>query len=402
MDKRVWLFIKKYVYSKKNGRLKTETFISMIGLIISVTILTTVLSIFSGYQKLLRKTILGVNSHIYIFSMKTDLLNETQVNKIKKFLSEQPQVKSYSLLITKPVVINFKGKVKGAMVRGIDPTETNLSKYVITGKKKPKKDEIIIGYRLAKTLNIKIGDRIKLFSPQENMFSIFGVKNRNDLFKVAGFYRSGMYEYDSSFIFMDRTKSNFFSVKNKYTLLEVKLYGKFITQAGYLAYKWNQLLGYDYQINSWIDYNGNLFSLLTLEKWVIFIIISFLIIISSFNIISSISTSIIKEKRNIGILKTFGVSNGFLKKIFLFRVLFTSFLSIILGEMFGVLLAFLATKQNFFKLKGDIYFIDKITADYNPFNFLIVMLVALIIIFFTSLIPLNKISKLKIVSILRF
>ena len=401
MDKRSWLFVKKYIYSGKKGWFKTDTMITVSGLIISVAILTTVLSIFTGYQKLLRKTILGVNSHIYIFSMHSDLLDKRQIKKVTEFLKKQPEVKSYSLLINKEVLVSNKDRLKAALVRGIDFEETNIEKNIIKGGKKPSKNEVIIGYRLAEYLNLKVGDKININSPDSKMFSVFGIQNKNDIYIIGGLYRSGMYEYDSSFIFMDRLKSDFFENKDKYTLVEVKLLDKFISKASYLAYKWQNLLSNEYQINSWVDYNGNLFSLLTLEKWVIFIIISFLVLISSFNIISSISTSIIREKKNIGILKTMGVTDGLLKQIFLFRTLFVSLIAIITGELIGVILTYIATKQNFFTLKGDVYFIDKITADYGINNFLIIVIVSLTIITLASILPLKRISALKIIDILR-
>ncbi len=401
MDKRSWLFVKKYIYSGKKGWFKTDTMITVSGLIISVAILTTVLSIFTGYQKLLRKTILGVNSHIYIFSMHSDLLDKRQIKKVTEFLKKQPEVKSYSLLINKEVLVSNKDRLKAALVRGIDFEETNIEKNIIKGGKKPSKNEVIIGYRLAEYLNLKVGDKININSPDSKMFSVFGIQNKNDIYIIGGLYRSGMYEYDSSFIFMDRLKSDFFENKDKYTLVEVKLLDKFIPKASYLAYKWQNLLSNEYQINSWVDYNGNLFSLLTLEKWVIFIIISFLVLISSFNIISSISTSIIREKKNIGILKTMGVTDGLLKQIFLFRTLFVSLIAIITGELIGVILTYIATKQNFFTLKGDVYFIDKITADYGINNFLIIVIVSLTIITLASILPLKRISALKIIDILR-
>ena len=401
IDKRVWLFLKKYILLPKKEWLKSDIFITITGLIISVAILTTTLSVFSGYQKLLRKTILSVNSHIYIFSMQNNKLTQKEAKRAEKFLQKQPEVKKYSELISEGVIAENKNNIKAAMVRGINPSKNNISKYVIKGSKKLTGNDIIVGYRLAEKLSACVGDTIRLTSPKDNMISIFGIKNRRDLYRITGLYRSGMYEYDSNFIWMNKKESDFFQDKSHITLIEVKLFDKYISHASYIAYKWSKLLNNKYQINSWIDYNGNLFSLLTLEKWVIFIILSFLILISSFNIISSVSTSIIKEKKNIGILKTFGMKNRLLKQIFLMKTMFISFVGILIGEITGVLLTFLITHQKFYKLRGEVYFIDKITADYTLFNFIIIAVVGLVIIWLSSAIPLKKISDLKIISILR-
>ncbi len=395
------MFLKKYIFSPRKEWLKTDSFITLIGLIISVAILTATLSIFSGYQKLLKKTILGVNSHIYVFSMQNNMLSKEESQKAEEFLKKQPEVKEYHELITQGVLVEKSNKIKAAVIRGINAPENIISKYVIKGSRRLKANNLIMGYRLANRLSANVGDTIRLTSPKNDMISIFGIKNKKEFYKITGLYRSGMYEYDNNFIWMNKDESDFFDDKSHITLIEIKLKDKFISDAAYIAYKWNKLLGNKYQINSWIDYNGNLFSLLTLEKWVIFIILSFLILIASFNIISSVSTAIIKEKKNIGILKTFGMKDSLLKKIFLLKTMFLSVLGIIIGEITGVILTFVITHQNFYKLRAKVYFIDKITADYSVYNFLIIAAVTIVIIWVSSVIPLKKISKLKIISILR-
>ena len=352
MDKRVWLFFKKYVFSRRREWLRSDNIITVFGLIISVAVLTATLSIFTGYQKLLKKTILGVNRHIYIFSKKNNELTGNEVETIKKFLKKQPEVKTFNTLTNVQVMASYGDRLKGAMVRGINPEKSEVKKYLTKGEYDLSGNNIIVGYRLAGLLNAKVGNEINLVTPKNSMITVFGIKNKNTRYKIVGLYKSGMYEYDKSFIFANRDSADIFPDEKHFTMVEVKLKEPFISsKASYLAYKWNSELSYAFQINSWIDYNGNLFSLLTLEKWVIFIILSFLIVISSFNIISSISTSIIKQRNTIGIMKTFGTSNALIKRIFVIKIMFTSFIATILGIITGNILAFIISKQKIFSIK---------------------------------------------------
>jgi lipoprotein-releasing system permease protein len=160
-------------------------------------------------------------------------------------------------------------------------------------------------------------------------------------------------------------------------------------------------LDYKYQISSWIDFNGNLFSLLTLEKWVIFIILSFLILIASFNVVSSVATSIIEKRRELGIMKAFGASNKMMRKIFVGKTLIVSFVAVSLGQIVGVLIAKFLSWQKFFMLKGDVYFLDKINVQFSLISWLLVLGVSLLIVTLASFVPLRKISALEVTDILR-
>jgi len=131
------------------------------------------------------------------------------------------------------------------------------------------------------------------------------------------------------------------------------------------------------------------------------LILSFLVLIASFNVVSTVTTSIIERRRKLGILKAFGVSNQILKKLFVGKSLLISFFSITLGQFAGLLIAVFLSKQNFFVIKGDVYLLDKINVDFNFFNWMVVLIGSLMIVFAASSIPLRKISKLEITEIIR-
>ncbi|MBT4333441.1 MAG: ABC transporter permease, partial [Candidatus Cloacimonetes bacterium] len=309
MNKIVLFFLKKYITSPKKEWLRFDSVFMVIGIIISVATLTVALSIFEGYETVLKETILGVNSHIYIFKSGEGNLLKHDVEEIENKLQRTEGVENTSALIISQAMAANGNRIKGAIVRGIDWEQPELpskyKKFVLEGTwQLDAKKSAVLGYKLAKELNLKLGDTFKLVSPMNSKITPMGLKPKEESFNLVGMYRSGMYEYDSKFIFIDRNEmAEFNSMEDEYTMVEVKMKPEWIEKADYISYTWEHEFEYKYQISSWIDFNSNLFALLKMEKWVIFIILSFLILIASFNVVSSVSTSIIEKRTELGILK---------------------------------------------------------------------------------------------------
>jgi len=407
MNKIVLFFLKKYISSPKREWMRFDSVFMVIGIIISVATLTVALSIFEGYETVLKDTILGVNSHIYFFKSGEGKLSKQDVQQIETELGKNDKVEKSSALIISPVMAANGKRIKGSIVRGIDWKQDELpskyKKYVFSGTwRLDKENSAVLGYKLANELNLQLGDEFKLVSPMDSKVTPMGMKPKEEKFTLVGLYRSGMYEYDSKFIFIDRDEmSEFNSMENEYTMVEVKLKHDWIEKADYIAYTWEHEFDYQYQVTSWIDFNSGLFSLLKIEKWVIFIILSFLILIASFNVVSSVSTSIIEKRTELGILKAYGASNKILQKIFVGKTLILALLSVSFGQILGVLIAKLLSWQKFFVLKGEVYFLDTINIKFGFISWIIILGVSLLIVFAASLIPLKNISKLNITNIIR-
>ncbi|MDA3813119.1 MAG: ABC transporter permease [Candidatus Cloacimonetes bacterium] len=407
MNKIVLFFLKKYISSPKREWLRFDSVFMVIGIIISVATLTVALSIFEGYETVLKNTILGVNSHIYIFKAGEGNLTNEEVEQIENELQKHDGVENTSgLIVTQAMAVNGN-RIKGSIVRGIDWEQQELpSKYkqfVLEGTWKLDADNsAVLGNKLAKELTLYIGDSFKLISPLNSKVTPMGLKPKEEIFTLVGLYRSGMYEYDSKFIFIDREDmAEFNSMENEFTMVEVKLKQDWIEKADYIAYIWEHEFDYKYQISSWVDFNSNLFSLLKMEKWVIFIILSFLILIASFNVVSSVTTSIIEKRTELGILKAYGASDKILQKIFIGKTLILALLSVTFGQILGVLIAKFFSWQKFFVLKGEVYFLDKINVQFGYISWIIILGVSMLIVLAASLIPLKNISKLNITNIIR-
>jgi lipoprotein-releasing system permease protein len=403
-------FLRKFFTSPRKEWVKADSLFMLIGIVISVATLTVAIAIFQGYETTLKEVILGVNAHIYIFrSGENDLKTEDR-DELVQFLRDQPEVQCYSTLVMSQAMMSRNKKVKGCVIRGIewdkDDLPTRYRENVFQGKYELENDnDIVLGYRLARVLNAEIGDSIKISVPTDSEVTLLGLRSKENEFRIVGLYKSGMYEYDDQFAFVDlNSAQNLFGLPGDFTMLEVKLKIPDIDRADYLSYKWDKELNYEwyrYQVNSWIDFNGNLFTLLELEKWVVFIILSFLVLIASFNVISNVTASILERKQELGILQAFGTSRKMIRKIFLFKSVVLSGIGVISGLILGYLIGMLLQEQTFFLLKADVYFLEKIYVEFDIINILLIVIVSMLIVFITSLIPLKRISELQITEILR-
>lgn len=407
MNKFISFFLKKYISSPKKEWLRLDSIFMVAGIIISVAVLTITLSLFDGYIKAMKHIYFGVNSHVYFFNRNDSDLDKELQDKLTSFLKEQPEVVTFAPIISNQVMISANGRIKGSYLRGINPQikpqPTTFAEFVEKGSSDlTETNSIVIGEKIAKELNIAVNDTIKVISPLNSTTTQFGFMQHEQKFVVIGLYHSGMHEYDSKYAFCHiEVARTFFGYDDNVSMFEVKLADQYIEKADFLAYTWQHQLDLDYQTSSWIDFSGNLFSLLTLEKWVLFIILSFLVLIASFNVVSSVSSTILDKRRDLGIMKAFGTSNRVLRKILVGRIMIISFLAICLGQLLGYLISIIISKMDLFSLKGDVYFIDVLNVSFDPISWLIILTTSSLIVFFASLIPLKKIEKLPVTDILR-
>ncbi|MFA7598637.1 MAG: FtsX-like permease family protein [Candidatus Cloacimonas sp.] len=384
-----------------------ESFFSYGGFALSIAILTTSLILLSSYQKTLKEGLLGVNSHLYIFNPIDDFMTPAELAETEYFLNNKPEVESYSLVKQTQVMGVNDESVKGLLVRSIEWERDDLPieyhKFIkggsgnLVGAK-----DVVLGIEAAKTLGVKVGDEFRLVSPTSLEYTLFGLKMGEERVRVAGLFQSGIYDTDSNIIFLNGPLvSKLLANGDNYSLIEVKLGSEYVERANELQYMWTRELDFSVLIHSWIDFNGNLFRMLIVQRWVIFIILSFIVLIAAFNIISSTTTSILERRKELAILKSVGCNDSFIHFLVLSRVLVIGLLSVIGGILFGILFAFLLTKQTLYTLQGDVYFIERFSFHIDFFFLFLIFVVSLTIVFFTALVPLKKTSQLTITEILR-
>jgi len=379
-----------------------------LGIIISVAALVTTFIIFEGYQTTLKRTILGVNSHIYFFKPGVNDLDFRDYERISAFLESKDEVSVFTGVVSGQAIASRGDRAKGSFFKSVDWQERNqASMYheaVIDGSYElVEENDIVIGLYLAKLLGAAIGDEIQVMSTSSVTAGIAGIRFRTKNMRIVGIFYSGMYEYDSRYIFMNTEVARDFEANNSlFTMIEVQLRENYINRAMDIAMAWERELRHEFQISSWQHFNGNLFTLLELEKWVLTIIISFLIVVAGFNVITTTFASIQEKRKEIGLLKTIGLNGKKIALIFLTQISLISTVCIILGIFTGIGLGYLISYQTMISLRGEVYLLDKIHIHVDMLKMMLIFLIAFIIINASSLIPIKQISKMNEIEILRY
>ena len=258
------------------------------------------------------------------------------------------------------------------------------------------KDGIVIGSELARYYGYSIGDTVTLISPSSGLA---GESWRYQL-KIVGIFTSGMVDYDTNLVLVDLAKAQgiFNLPSNKVTGIGMKLANPY--QATEMKENIFKLLGYGFLVKTWIDVNRNLFEALFLEKWGLFIILTLMVLIASFNIISTLIVTVTSKVHDIGILKAIGVTQGSIRRIFTRQGIFIGALGTIWGLIGGVGLSYIL--RTYVRVPQEIYSIDHVPIDLQLSDILIIIASALVISFSASIYPAMKAASLQPVDALRY
>jgi lipoprotein-releasing system permease protein len=292
-------------------------------------------------------------------------------------------------------------KIRSASLRGYDfSREFPYSRYVVEGSTLLNSGEVIIGHYLAQDLGLGIGDGISLIYPQFNRISAMGMYSGQQRYRVAGIYRSGFYENDRSIVITTIPDAEaLLLISDSISRIEVRL--KDADRADHFSRVYMNLLGEDYFSLPWTAFASSLMRLIAMEKWLIFIIFCFLVLIAGINVVSAVSTIILDKKAEIAVLKSLGANSRVVKSLYAYKVGIIAMTAVIVGQAFGALLSWIVEKQGIYKLKGDVYFIDTLGASITPFNLLAVFAVSTILIWLCIRIPLKQIDRLQIIDLIR-
>ena len=396
-----------YLKTKRtDGFLNIISIFSFIGISLGVAILIIVMSVMNGFRSELTNKIIGFNAHIVIKPYeKTIDLNKFQnkeiVNLKPIFLSSN----------SGEAIIISKEYSKGVLLRGYGKTEFKKLKIVneknFQGNKFLNRKHISIGKELSFNLNLKLGDKIVIMSPT-GVNTIIGSIPKQETYIIDSIFDSGLLEYDQNVAFINiNDLENLFDLPKTKRFVEVFL--KNPDNIENIKNKFQKLF-FDEYIYSWSDLNRSLFSALKIERNVMFIILSLIIVVAAFNIISGLTILVKNKTKDIAILKSIGVQNYSIKKIF-FMVGFVIGLTatafgVILGILFSIYIEnfrlFLSDIFNIQIFPEEIYFLSKMPSEINLSFILIISLISIIITSIVSLYPAVKASKLDTVKSLKY
>ena len=390
---------------KKDGFLNIISIFSFIGISLGVAVLIIVMSVMNGFRTELINKIVGFNAHIVVdpYEKKIDISNKPNLTSI-----------SENLILSNngEAIIIKKDSSKGIILRGYTDKDFSKLEFInnksyIGNKDDLNKNNISIGKELSFVLGVKVGDNITIMS-SSGVQTIIGTLPKQKTFKIISLFESGLVDFDNNIAFINlETLEEFFDLSNKNRKLEIYLKNpqniedqKSIVQKMFP----NEF------VYSWSDMNSSLFSALKVERNVMFIILSLIIIVAAFNIISGLTILVKNKTREIAILKSIGVLNKSIVKIFfLVGVLIgtsATIFGIILGVTFSMYVEnirqFLSTIFNISLFPEEIYFLSTMPSEINPFSIFLISLCSISITIIVSIFPALKAAKLDPIKSLKY
>ena len=392
---------------KKEGFLKVISIFSFLGIMLGVSILIIVMSVMNGFKTDLTKKILGLNPHIIIESNGFKIENEF-IEHLKNKFQHINISKTYS---GEGIVVS-NDNAKGIIVKGVD--SNNIESLSFLEKNISKGDlnqfntnTAFIGAELAFNLGLKIGDKINLMS-SAFVATPFGGLPKQETFTISGIFNTGFYEFDQNFVFLNLSDALSIFDKEEYDQnLEIYLSDPMKAD----SFKDTiQKLNQNYFVYSWSDLNKSFFSALKVERNVMFIILTLILIVAAFNIISGLTILIKNKTKEIAILKTLGLSNNSIKKSFFLTGFTIGLFATITGILLGIIFALnietirnvLSNVFNFEIFPADVYFLEQLPSEINVYSIIMIFIFSLIISALASYLPAMTISKMKTFRALKY
>ena len=403
----------RYIKSRRvEGFISISAWFSLLGIMLGVATLIVVMSVMNGFRTELVDRILGINGHLIIYSKNERTIpNYTKI--INKIL-DTPNVVAVTAHLEGQALAKNKNSISGVIIRGSNWSDLaakkllwkSLNQSTISNFKN--KQNIIMGYRLGQKLNLKVGDFVSLISPN-GMETALGVLPVNQNFKIGGFFDMGMYEYDNNFIFIPWKKAELFlSTNNIAHGIEVFLKDQKLTSSVNLQLQ--SKLNKNLIVIDWKKRNSSFMNALAVEKNVMFVILTLIILVAAFNIISSMIMLVQTKKADIALMRTMGASQYLIIKVFMLTGSIIGFLGTFVGVLLGVFVSMNIEKirqlitsifgQELFS--AEIYFLSKLPSNININEVLIVICISIFLTLLASIFPAWKASKISPAEALRY
>ncbi len=395
---------------------KAEGFVSVIagfsflGIMLGVATLIIVMSVMNGFREELVNRILGLNGHLNVYSQTGPLQNYMS---LVDALEKVEGVQSVRPMIEGQVLISVNGAANGAMVRAMDredfATKPLISNSIVQGELTNFKDQqVAIGVELAKRLGLKIGNSMTLLAPKGKP-SPFGTIPRSRTYTVGLIFDVGMFEYNSGFIFMDlKSAQQFFKLPNAVNSIEVM--AKSAEGADEIKDDLVTAVGGAAGIYDWRESNSSFLTALAVERNVMFLILTLIILVAAFNIISSMIMLVKDKGKDIAILRTMGATQSNMLKIFTLTGSIIGLSGTVVGALIGIAFAtnierirqFLEGLTGTELFAGEIYFLSQLPAVINWQDVMIVVGMAFTLSILATIYPAWRASRLDPVEALRY
>jgi lipoprotein-releasing system permease protein len=407
-----WRYTRAGRATRRNGFISFISGVSMLGIALGVAALIIVLSVMNGFQKEVRDRMLGVVSHIEVFAPGGQALPD--VNLTMQQARANPEVMGVAPFIAGQALIARGDDMKGALVRGIDPAREPEVSDVATGaqsavlaKLVPGAFDVVLGIELARSLGVETGDKVTLVAPGGQVTPA-GVVPRLKQMTVVGTFDSGHYEYDSSLVFVHwEDAAKLFRLEGP-TGIRLKL--KDLNDARRVAVELSSTLSGDLLLRDWTRQNRTWFAAVQVEKRMMFIILTLIVAVAAFNLVSTLVMTVTDKRADIAILRTLGASPASIMGIFVVQGAMVGVLGTLAGLLLGLGVAFnidviVPALEQLFRasfLPKDIYLISRMPSDPQQSDIVPVAVIALVMAFVATLYPSWRASRVNPAEALRY
>lgn len=403
---------KRYLRAKrKEGFISVITGFAFTGIALGVATLIIVMSVMNGFRQELLSRILGLNGHIGIMSPIGYPFNnyKTAVKEIGEF----EHVKFVIPMIENQLLVSAGKAAEGAMVRGIERQDLLRRPVLKTALSLVNMEEfegnsVVVGSRLANKMGIVPGDEITLISPNGKV-TAFGTVPRMKSYKVIGTFEVGMFEYDANYIFMPlETAQTYFGMKGAVSHIDVTLDDESTLRPVRRAIE--ESIGGGAYVFDWKQTNAAFFNAIDVERNVMFLILTMIILVAAFNIITGLIMLVKDKGRDIAVLRTMGAGKGSIMRIFFLDGAFIGVVGTILGVILGLLVCYnIETIRQFLEglsgrelFSAEIYFLSKLPAKVDVTEVTVVASISLLLSFLATLYPAYRAAKFDPVEALRY
>jgi lipoprotein-releasing system permease protein len=390
---------------RKQAFISLISFVSTLGVAVGVMALIVALALMNGLQSEMRDRILGSTPHVYV--AKAGGLSNYQ-EEVRKLETINGVVGAAPMILGNGLI---DSSVERAFVtlKGIDPAVeakvTDLPRAMISGRisdlapVEGKSDGIIIGKDLSDRIGAFVGDQVQILTSAETLTPM-GMLPRARVLRVVGTFKLGLYEFDSSYGFVDLPVAERLLGRERPDYIQLRVSD--IYRAPAIAESIPDRLGSIYTAQDWSDMNQSLFSALWLEKMAISITIGLIVMVAALNIVASLVLLVMEKNRDIAILKTMGSPAASVRKIFMLQGLIIGLIGTAAGAVGGVGLSYIADRYQLVRLPMDVYQISHVPFRLEPFDFTVVVVSAIVICFVATIYPSAHAARLDPAQALRY
>jgi lipoprotein-releasing system permease protein len=393
--------------SHRQGFISIVAWFSVIGITIGTAALIIVLAVMSGFETEVRDRIVGLDAHVRVRSYHDRGIQDPVA--LQEQLAGIPHVSGMSPYIIQKGMLRHAGRTEGAVLRGVDPLSLHevlpLEDHILAGELdfEPGPDSdlpgVFLGKYLAASLGVIPGDTLLLISPVGivSAFSQPVVKR----FQLRAIFELGIYEFDDVIAFIDLQQAqSVFRMGQSVSGIEIRLDD--INSAEMVKAEIENRLDYPYAAWTWFDMHKNLFSMMKLEKWMMFVMLGLIVLVAAFNIISTLTMMTMEKRRQIGILRAIGAKAGGIARLFIYQGLILGAGGTLTGAILGVSICLAQLKWKILSLPPDVYFISVFPVELRGWDIVVIITSALGISLLATLYPAIKAGRLHPVEAIRY